>query len=123
MDRRGAPPKTWLLCSEYLADVHNIALDESLRWHVPFTIRHGETSDISDLLYNQFYKKIYYLDPGKTFPRSKSKLSYKNSVATCQSTCVDTALKRNGMEMLPTREIMYSGGYSALSSPRIFFQK
>jgi hypothetical protein len=82
MDRRGAPPKTWLLCSEYLADVHNIASDESLRWQVPFTIHHGETPDISALLHYQFYVKIYYLDPGETFPKSKEKPGYWVGVAT-----------------------------------------
>jgi hypothetical protein len=82
MDRRGAPPKTWLLCSEYLADVHNIASDKSLRWQVPFTIRHGETPNISALLHYQFYEKIYYLDPGETFPKSKEKPGYWVGVAT-----------------------------------------
>jgi hypothetical protein len=81
MDRRSAPPKTWLLCSEYLADVHNIASDESLRWQVPFTIRHGETPDISALFHYQFCEKIYYFDPGETFPKSKEKPGYWVGVA------------------------------------------
>jgi Reverse transcriptase (RNA-dependent DNA polymerase) len=71
MDRTGASSKAWFMACAYLADVHNITSDESLRFGIPMTVRHGETVDISAFLNFRFFEKVYYLDPNVSFPDSK----------------------------------------------------
>jgi len=78
LDRTGAPSTIlWLQAAEYLADIHNISADESVRWEIPTTIRHGDTPDSSAYLHFMFHESIcWYHDPLETYPFSKEKAGY-----------------------------------------------
>ena len=41
MDRANAPPETWFLAQQYLADVHNVCSHPLLQWKAPEQIAGG----------------------------------------------------------------------------------
>ncbi len=82
LDRQGAPPSLWLQAAQYLADLHNVSADETLRWETPTTMRHGDTPDISAFLHFRFYERILYLDPMETYPQTKEKAGYWVGIAS-----------------------------------------
>lgn len=82
LDCTGAPPKKLCLhAAEYLADIHNVSADESIRWEIPTMLRHSETLEISAYLQFMFYEPIFYHDPMETYPISKEKAGYWVGVA------------------------------------------
>ena len=73
LDRTGAPESCWFLAIKYLADVHNICADPTLRNQVPITVRTGVTKDISAWLQFSFWQAVLYLDHEETWPASKER--------------------------------------------------
>ena len=81
MDRSNAPENIWFQAHEYLADLHAVTADKTLNWKTPQEMLHGETPDISPYLHFHFYEKVYYLDPTKTYPKTKERSGYWLGVA------------------------------------------
>ena len=72
LDATGAPDSTWYFAMKYLADVHNITYDASLKM-TPHQKRHGVTPDISAFLQHKFWDPILYLDHEETWPTTKER--------------------------------------------------
>ena len=71
LDRTGAPESCCFLAIKYIADVHSICADPTLRNQVPITVRTGVTKDISAWLQFSFWQAVLYLDHEETWPASK----------------------------------------------------
>lgn len=76
LDRCGAPPEAWLEACIYLAKIHNLCADETLKWRTPFAVRKGYTPDISAYLHFRFWQKVYFLDHEESFPSSNERVGY-----------------------------------------------
>ena len=73
LDGTGAPESCWFLAIKYIADVHNISADPTLKNQVPITVRTGVTKDISVWLHFSFWQPVLYLDHEETWPASKER--------------------------------------------------
>jgi len=74
MHRNRVPERLWTYGMQYTSDLRvHLALD-SLNGRTPMEITCGDTPDISELLYFQFYQPVKYLDPAVKFPDDKEKL-------------------------------------------------
>jgi hypothetical protein len=73
LDRTGAPDPFWFPAIQYLAEIHNICADPSIKYAIPKAIRTGVTQDISAYLQFKFFEPILYLDHENTFPMSKER--------------------------------------------------
>jgi hypothetical protein len=60
MDRTGAPACTWLLALLYVCYLFNHMASETLDWQTPLYTLTGTTTDISALLYFQFWEPVFY---------------------------------------------------------------
>ena len=60
LDRTGAPANTWLLALMYICYLLNHMACESIGWQTPLFILTGVTTDISALLYFQFWEPVYF---------------------------------------------------------------
>ena len=49
LDRTGAPDTAWYLAIKYLADIHNVSYDKTIKT-MPYQMQHGITPDISAYL-------------------------------------------------------------------------
>ena len=74
MDCTGTPDKLWFLCLEYLIELHNHQVAESLKWKTPIEIAFGETPDISSLIQFQWFDYLYYYEPTAEYPDSKEQI-------------------------------------------------
>ena len=59
LDQTGAPESCWFLAIKYIANVHNICADPTLKNQVPITVRTGVTKDISAWLQFSFWQLFY----------------------------------------------------------------
>jgi len=69
LDRTGAPPSTWLLCTQYVCFLLNHTYNETLRT-VPIKALTGSTPDISVLLRFHFWQRVLYKQSDYSFPSS-----------------------------------------------------
>ena len=60
LDRTGAPASTWLLALLYITYLLNHMASETLNWQTPLYTLTGTTTDISAILYFQFWEPVYY---------------------------------------------------------------
>jgi hypothetical protein len=70
MDCTGAPPKTWLLCLNYVCFILNHTFNK-----FPWNQLTGNTVDISVHLCFHFWKKVYYKSFGKSICTQQKKLA------------------------------------------------
>ncbi len=67
MDRTGAPPATWLLCTQYVCFLMNHTYNKTIG-SVPLQALNGTTVDISPLLRFHFWQPVYYYREAGSFP-------------------------------------------------------
>lgn len=106
MDRTGAPLRAWYCAAKYLAAVHNVVADESLRYGIPYTVRHGETVDISAFLGFTFCEKVYYLDPNTSFPETKEKVGYWLGISTNCGDALTYTILTDDTQRLVSRSVV-----------------
>ena len=80
MDRTGAPEGAWYFAIKYLAAVHSICYDKTLRMP-PLQFRSGVTQDISAYLQFTFWQRVLYLDHEGSWPSSKERPAYWCGIA------------------------------------------
>ena len=67
MDRTGAPPETWLLCTQYVCFLMNHTYNKTIG-SVPLQALNGSTVDISPLLRFHFWQPVYFYKEAGSFP-------------------------------------------------------
>ena len=72
MDRTGALPATWLLCTQYVCFLMNHTYNKTIG-SVPLQALNGTTVDISPLLRFHFWQPVYYYCEAGAFPSTSSK--------------------------------------------------
>lgn len=73
LDQTEVPESCWYLLIKYLADVHNICSDPTIRNQVLITVRTGVTKDISAWLQFSFLQPVLYLDHEEVWPASRER--------------------------------------------------
>jgi hypothetical protein len=106
MDRKNVPECLWLQAHKYLAGLHSVTVDETLGWKTPREVRHGETPDISPYLHFHFYKKVYYLDPDKIYPKTKEKTGYWLGPALAVGDFLTYYIYTDDTEQIITRSVV-----------------
>ena len=90
IDQTGALASSWLLAAKYIADIHNIYTDPTIRNQVLLTMRTEITKDISVWLQFCFWHPILYIDLKKTWLAFKDRTNRRVGIAETiggQHTC------------------------------------
>ena len=72
MDQQNVPDSAWYLCAKYVAQVHDICYDNTLKM-TPYEKRHGVTPDISAYLQHRFWDPVLFFDHEAKWPATKEK--------------------------------------------------
>ncbi len=71
-----APNDIWDFAMERAVHDHNHTAVKRLHWRTPMEVREGDTPDISHLRLGPFYARIFYLDPGVSYPEDNEKPAF-----------------------------------------------
>ena len=104
----GCDPQAWYRLACHVSNIANHTAQASLNWRAPIESSSGETPDISELIYFQFWERIYYYDP----PSEEEKLGRWLGRATNYGNTMCYWILTSDTEQLIVRGTMRSAEYT-----------